>query len=270
MNRRKCFILVTLQYHFALHVSLAHFIPCTVLCGSLFFRPMSKADQSEQEEQFLEKMKQTVLPVLEEKIMANTKELLIPMIQTTLTHTLQDAASLPEMGIIAVKPHLNFAELRDRIVQSKNRIYLCDTWIAYQFNEVERALQGIAQHQVPLRVLLLDPKSPVGKQRAMDLFQDKGRVDHRSKMSMTMLTALYKNAALGNLELRFHSTMPAMQMFICDDRATVGFYFHGQDSQLLPQLEVLIKDEAGHYTSFGKRIEAEFEAKWSLATVAPL
>ncbi|HEY1354320.1 MAG TPA: hypothetical protein VGF67_32320 [Ktedonobacteraceae bacterium] len=104
----------------------------------------------------------------------------------------------------------------------------------------------------------------------MDLFQDKGRSDHRSKLSVAMLSALYKNLALENLELRFHSTMPALQIFICGERAMVGFYFHGQDSQLFPQLEVAMMDETGQYTPFGKYIEAEFEARWSLATAAPL
>jgi hypothetical protein len=64
--------------------------------------------------------------------------------------------------------------------------------------------------------------------------------------------------------------MPAMQIFICDNKATVGFYFHGQDSQLLPQLEVLIKNEKGEYTPFGRLIEAEFEKRWNIATLIPL
>jgi hypothetical protein len=64
--------------------------------------------------------------------------------------------------------------------------------------------------------------------------------------------------------------MPAMQIFICDNKASVGFYFYGQDSQVLPQLEVLIKDEKGEYTPFGKLVEAEFEKRWDLARPAPL
>ncbi|HEY1354321.1 MAG TPA: hypothetical protein VGF67_32325 [Ktedonobacteraceae bacterium] len=63
-------------------------IPCTVLCSYLFFRPISRADQSEQEKQFLEKMRQTLVPVLEEKLTANMKELLVPLAQTTLVHAL--------------------------------------------------------------------------------------------------------------------------------------------------------------------------------------
>lgn len=125
---------------------------------------MSKSDQHQQEEHLLEKLKQTIVPALQEQLTQNMQELLIPLVQTTLRQTLQHSASLPEMGIIAVKSHLDFAELRERIAQSKHRVWLSDTWILYQFNKFESALREVADHQVPLRILLLDPKSPVGKQ----------------------------------------------------------------------------------------------------------
>lgn len=242
-------------------------IPFTILCSYLFFRPISNADQEEQEEQFLEKMKNTFLPALEEKIIENTKDLLTLMVRTTLTHVLQDSASIQEMGIIAVKPHINYGELRDRIAQSKDRVYLSDTWIFYNFNGLEDAFKQTAVRQIPLRILLLDPNSPVSKQRAIDL---KGPLDPATNPTTAMsIRTFYQQFSLDNLELRFHSTMPAMQIFMCDNKAMVGFYFHGQDSQTLPQLEVLIKDEKGEYTIFGRLIEAEFETKWSLATPAP-
>ena len=91
-----------------------------------------------------------------------------------------------------------------------------------------------------------------------------------SWLSITTIATVYKRLSLEKLELRFHSTMPALQIFICDNEATIGFYFHGKDSQVHTQVEVLIKDKKGEYTPFGKQIEAEFEKRWNLATPIPI
>jgi hypothetical protein len=245
-------------------------VPVALLFGYFFFRPIRKVDQDADEERFLEKMKATLLPALENMLVEHINELLIPMTQSTLTSILQDAASIQDIGIIAVKPHINYAELRNRIVQSKERVSLSDTSIFYQFKEFEESFKQTALHKIPLRILLLDPKSPVAKQRLIDLHRERGQLDHVAKLNTASITTPFKKISLENLELRLHSTMPAMQIFICDNKATVGFYFHGQDSLLLPQLEVLIKNEKGEYTPFGRLIEAEFEKKWNIATPTPL
>jgi hypothetical protein len=245
-------------------------IPIALLFGYFFFGPIRKADQDADEERLLEKMKVTFLPALENMLVGHMNELLIPMTQASLTNILQDAASIQEMGIIAVKPRINYAELRNCIVQSKERVYLSDTTLFQELNELEEAFQQTALHKIPLRILLLDPKSPVAKQRLIDLHRERGHLGHVSKLNIAITTTPFKKISLENLELRLHSTMPAMQIFICDNKATVGFYFHGQDSQLLPQLEVLIKNEKGEYTPFGRLIEAEFEKRWNIATLIPL
>jgi hypothetical protein len=245
-------------------------VPIALLFGYFFFGPIRKADRDADEERLLEKMKASFLPVLEDMFVGHMNELLIPITQATLTSILQDTASIQAMGIIAVKPHINYGELRNRIAQSKERVYLSDTSIFYQFREFEEAFKQTALHKIPLRVLLLDPKSPVAKQRFIDLYRERGQLDHASKLNAAIITAPFKKLSLENLELRLHSTMPAMQIIMCDNKATVGFYFHGQDSLILPQLEVIIKNEKGEYTSFGRLIEAEFEKRWNIATLTPL
>jgi len=256
---------------FILNIYLNIFIiPFTFLFGYLFFRPIQRADQEAHEEQLLEKMKDVFLPALEEKLVEKMNELLDSTVQTTLTNILQVSASIQEMGITAVKPHINYGELRDRIARSKDRVYISDTWFFHQIAQFEAAFQQSALHQVPLRILLLDPKSPVAKQRSIDLHQERGQLEGMSRLSIATLARFYKKLSLENLEVRFHSTMPALQIFICDNEATIGFYFHGQDSHVLTQVEVLIKDKKGEYTPFGKQIEAEFEKRWNLATPVPL
>ncbi len=256
---------------FILNIYLNIFIiPFTFLFGYLFFRPIQRADQEAHEEQLLEKMKDVFLPALEEKLVEKMNELLDSTVQTTLTNILQVSASIQEMGITAVKPHINYGELRDRIARSKDRVYISDTGLFQKIHEFEEAFQQSALHQVPLRILLLDPKSPVAKQRSIDLHQGKGHLESMSRLSIATIAEVYKRLSLENLELRFHSTMPALQIFVCDNEATIGFYFHGKESQVVTQVEVLIKDKKGEYTPFGKQIEAEFEKRWNLATPVPL
>jgi hypothetical protein len=245
-------------------------IPFTFLFGYLFFGPMQRANREAQEEQFLEKMKDDFLPLLEEKLVEKIDEHFIPMVQSALANMLQESASIQEMGIIAVKPHLNYGELWNRIIQSKERVYLFDTWLFYQLKDVEDVFQQTDLHQITLRILMLDPKSSVAKQRALDLYAEWKQLDDISWLDTAILTTFYKKFSKENLELRFHSTVPGMQIFIFDNEATVGFYFYGQDSQNLPQLEVLIKNKKGEYTPFGRLIEAEFEKRWKLASPAVL
>ncbi len=245
-------------------------VPIALIFGYFFFRPLRNADQDADEERLLEKMKAAFLPALEGMLVRHMNELLIPMTQATLTSIFQDIGSIQDMGIIAVKPHINYEELRNRIVQSQERVSLSDTSIFYQLKELEEAFKQTALHKIPLRILLLDPKSPVAKQRLIDLHRERGQLDHASKLNTASITTPFKKLSLENLELRLHSSMPAMQIFICDNKATVGFYFHGQDSLILPQLEVLIKNEKGKYTPFGRLIEAEFEKRWNIAILTPL
>jgi hypothetical protein len=245
-------------------------IPFTFLFGYLFFGPIQKADQEAQEKQFLEKMANVFLPTLEENFIEKVNEALVPTIQTSLANMLQVSGSLQEMGIIGAKPRIEYTELMGHIAQSKERVYFSDTWFYYAIREFETAFKQTDLHQVPLRILLLDPKSPVGKQRLADIYHEHGQLESISKLTVANITSLFKKLHLGNLELRFHSTMPALQIYIYDNEATVGFYFHGKDSMIFTQLEVLIKDKKGQYTPFGKLIEEDFEKRWSLATPVPL
>jgi hypothetical protein len=156
--------------------------------------------------------------------------------------------------------------LRARIVESKDRVYFSDT--SLNLKEFAEAFQQTGINKVPLRVLLPDPKSPMARERWMNLYgsQNKEDLQYVSRLNIAALTALCKKHSLENMELRLHSTMPALQIFICDNVATIGFYFYGKDSQVAPQLEVLIKDKKGEYTLLGKYIEGEFETRWNLAT----
>jgi hypothetical protein len=199
------------------------------------------------------------------------KDTLIPAIQTSVVNVYQVSDPIHQMGIVEVYPKLDYDELRDRIARSKNRVYLSENWLALEkMTDFEEAFRQTALHKVSVRILLINPDSSAAKQRSFDLYGDETYMLHLSQNTIKTLQEYYKKYQMKNLEVKYHSLLPSVQMFLCDNLAMVGFYFHKRDSQYCPQLGILLKNENNERTEFGKRIEAEFDSMWNSAKIIQL
>lgn len=229
-------------------------IPFAFLFGLLIFRPIQESEREANEERVLEKMKETLVPAL----------------RTAVVNAYRVSDSIQRMGIVEVNTKIDFDVLKNRIARSNERVYLSDNWLfTHNINDIEQTFRLTALNKVSLRILMIHPDSPASKQRSIDLYNNETHMNNMTERTTEALQKFYKRFHMDNLEVRYHSLLPSLQIFLCDNQATVGFYFHGTDSQYCTQLEVMIKNEKGEYTYFGKQIEAEFETMWDSAMVVP-
>jgi hypothetical protein len=229
-------------------------IPFAFLFGYIILRPVQESEREANEESMMQKMSAILLPAL----------------KTTVINAHQVSDSIQRMGIIEVNPRLDYDILKNRIGRSRERVYLSDNWLFLQnMNDFGEAFQQTALHNVSVRILLLNPTSSAAKQRSNDLYNDETHAVPLSKNTIEAFRRFKKKFQMENLEIRYHSLIPSAQIFLCDNQATVGMYFHGVDSQFCTQLEVMIKNENKEYTFLGKQIEAEFDIVWDSASIIP-
>lgn len=230
-------------------------IPFAFLFSYFYFRPVQESEREANDEMMMEKM----------------KDILLPALRTTVVNAHRVSDSIQRMGVVEVNPRLDYDMLKNRIARSKDRVYLSDNWLFLQnMNDFGEAFHQTALHKIPVRILLINPESLAAKQRSQDLYKNETHVLPLSKNTIEAFQRFYKKFQMENLELKYHSLLPSAQIFLCDNQAIVGFYFHGVDSQYCAQLEVLIKNENGEYTYLGKQIEAEFDIMWDSAAPIPL
>jgi hypothetical protein len=213
-------------------------IPFAFLFGFLIFRPVQESEREAIEERLLEKMKETLVPTL----------------QSAVVNAHQISDSIQHMGIVEVNTKLDYAILKNRIAHSKERVWLSDNWLFPHINDFEEAFHQTTLNMASLRILLIDPESLAAKLRSIDLYNDEDHMKNMTKRATTTLQTFYRRFHMENLEVKYHSTLPSLQIFLCDNQATAGFYFHGTDSQYSTQVEVIIKNEKDEYTDFGRQL----------------
>ncbi len=224
-------------------------IPFTFFFSLWIFPPIRAAEQEANEERILEKIKET----------------LVPELRTAVINAQRVSDSIKLMGIVEVNARVDYDILKNRIAQSKERIYLSDNWFfSHNINDFEEAFQQAALKNVPMRILMLNPQSPAAKLRSLDIYNDEIHMETKTQRTTEALRRFKKKFGMRNLEVKYHSLLPSVQIFLCDNQATVGFYFHGMDSQ--------VKNEKNDYTYLGKQIESEFQSMWDSdsATVVKL
>ena len=88
--------------------------------------------------------------------------------------------------------------------------------------------------------------------------------------NVNVIKNLTRKLQLDDIELRYHNSLPSLQIFIFDDNAFVGFYLQNTESHNNPQLDILIKNEKKQTTIFGDRIIKHCETIWNKARVIQL
>jgi transcriptional regulator with XRE-family HTH domain len=163
-------------------------------------------------------------------------------------------------GIEGVHPYLSESLLYERIVNAHALIRIQDTWLPDPRSYRASFAEAFARNKaLRVEILLLKPESVFAKLRATDL---KARTEHY--VSEQILDALFEFQTLADsgfdIEVRTYESSPSIQQIVCDDQALVGFFLHGERSDLAPQLDVQIKDSL-----LGEFLRDEFEYVWQTA-----
>jgi transcriptional regulator with XRE-family HTH domain len=171
--------------------------------------------------------------------------------------------SIIKMGLIHIYPDLGTGLLQERIRNSKDRVWLMDTWFRRSLLSLEPAFSE-ASH-CDIRVLLLDPESPFTRQRSLDLNMQEDYAKYNINNNLRTFSQLRHKQE--KIKIRTYRVLPSFPIFITDQRALVSYYFHGIETYEAIWLEVRIPDENSQEPSeFGEQIKHEFLRIWDNAS----
>ncbi len=208
------------------------------------------------------------------KLGASEKDMLLIAARESAEQSKQAKKTLD--GIIAV--HAGFPDLvfKECICNATERIWILETWVVnplrYHDAFIELTKNKISMSDLSIRILCLDPDSEAARQRSRDLWlhhtnvKDENKiadvVPRRIRASIEEFNDLSELAGI-EMDIRLNKYQPPFSAHICDNRAFVGFFVHGAQSDTASHLEVLL-DIKGKTTEFGSMVLDEFKFLWDL------
>jgi hypothetical protein len=195
-------------------------------------------------------------------------------------------------GIVQVHPALPEDTVAAWMRSATHRIWILQTWVAravrYKEALLTAATNPAADPSLTVRILLLDPHTEIAEQRSKDiLLSSLGPIDpdaikdyaprqiQASLDDFHMLhRIIHQQGRAGTqgeqalMEIRTHACLPSFSLYLCDDRALLGFYLHGDISAAGPQLEVdlSVGREASPLIAM---LYGEFETLWTVSRPHP-
>ncbi|HEX4207775.1 MAG TPA: hypothetical protein VHZ51_26970 [Ktedonobacteraceae bacterium] len=214
-------------------------IPIAFLCSVIFLRPLQQVEQENNEERLLKKIEDRLIPRVDESIMRAQAATI----------------SLFQLGVLEIAERFDYPVLGKRIALAEKRILILENWIGQNLYEYEEAFHQAVQKGVSIQVILLNPDSEFTKQRSRDLDHDEQYVPKLIRANITSLKNLRKKLHLKKPQVKYHKSLPSLRIFICDERAIIGFYLHRVDAQYVPQLDILIRNEKQEYTNLASALK---------------
>lgn len=163
---------------------------------------------------------------------------------------------LKKHGICEAFQNIQEARIDARYREAKQEIRILTTWIP-DWNPLPRPLAEAIRRGVPTKILLLNPKSEMGKcrVRTSQYIQDTSPINSLERFINALRRADIQTE--GNLEIRLYDTLPPFYMRMIDDWMIVGFYWHKYGSSQGPLFTV-----NGQFTTFGLSILDTFDSIW--------
>jgi alpha-ribazole phosphatase len=155
-------------------------------------------------------------------------------------------------------PHYNWGVVPKRIVGTRHRVFVLQTWLPGLRLELPWWRTALARHNIEFRVLLLDQKLVPFRLRCRE------RVSSLLTQNVSDLTELSRSFNIAGekprLEVRFYSCIPFGPVYVIDDDIYWGLYLADQDSMLGP----VFHHRAS--STLGRKILASYEAVWRTAS----
>ena len=172
----------------------------------------------------------------------------------TSTRSDVDPGMDPHMvGITAVRSELSLNVLEAYILNTQKSIRIQDSWLVDP-ERYRRMFFAVFQkrQEVCIEILLLDPESAFAKQRSVDLHaREEGFVSERIKDAFHEFNLLREAGV--KITMAYYNSLPSVQQIACDQHRFIGFFTHGERSDLSPQLEI-----EGENSLLGGFFEHEF------------
>ncbi|MDJ0799654.1 MAG: hypothetical protein QNJ51_23045 [Calothrix sp. MO_167.B12] len=178
--------------------------------------------------------------------------------------------TLEQTGLVCVSDALEFENLKSRMVAARKRIIIFDNWVCENMIAFEKVLCEASKRKVAIQIALLDPKSSFAIQRSLDLGKETDYVSNEVKRNTREISMICKRNNLTNIELRYFSAFPSLQMYTFDNQALICFYTYGIESQYVPQIHVDLTGKNNEPTKIGRMLEENFRKVWEEATPVSL
>ena len=172
---------------------------------------------------------------------------------------------LHDSGLQGVYEHHH----RDRVLQEiggcQRDVDILHTYLL-EPNAFEHPLVEASRKGAKIRILLLNPESPIARQRSLDLWPgdnpddaDENYVSSQIRLTVGEFKKICKANKLHNFEMRLYNALLSVQIFKCDENLYLGFYPKGKNSFEAAQLKI-------HGNTFiSRQFFGEFNAIWHKA-----
>lgn len=196
-------------------------------------------------------------------------------------------------GIVRVHPEFPWETFAKWASTATHRVWILSTYYSRVVHFKEPFLALARNHAgnsaFTVRILFLDPRARAAEQRSKDiLLSNLGPIDtddvkhyvpkkiQASLDDFHMLHRIIQHQVHAGadgehafMEIHTHACLPSFALYLCDDRAFLGFHIHGDLSIDGPHLEVDLS--VGREVSpLIEMIHAEFETLWRVSLPNPV
>ncbi len=196
-------------------------------------------------------------------------------------------------GVVRVHPALPEETFAEWICHATKRVWILQTFVSRPVRYKDALITAATNHATKadftVRILFLDPRAGAAEQRSKDILLSsldstdtddiKQYVPKKIRASLDDFQMLHRiiqhQVRAGTkveqdfLEIRTHSCLPSFSLYLCDDRAFIGFYIHGDFAKDSAHLEVDLS--VGRKASpLIDMIHTEFETLWSVSHPATI
>lgn len=180
--------------------------------------------------------------------------------------------NLSEFGLTKLYKTLDYSLLCQMISNSEERVWIQHIWTRspYYNSELQEAYLAASTNNADIRILLLNPNSHFAKQRSYDAYgigkniTAPNETPDRIKNSRDGFLLLHNRSSIQNLSLKYYESLPSAPLYICDNKALIGFFLHDTISGNALHIEVQLTHQNGNHTEFGNMVEKEFLTVWDL------
>lgn len=170
-------------------------------------------------------------------------------------------------GVVKVHRRFPEEEFIGYVEDAGQEVAVLQTWIPNLRHLEEALVKALVAQQVPVRILLLDPASPVAGLRneaLKDVLDPALAEDVKARVEgcLAGLARIHRRLAPGahaRLQVKVYNSLPSIAVFKADERYLVSSFLHGQLAVDSTQIEV-----DGAHTLMGREVQEEFDTLWSI------
>jgi alpha-ketoglutarate-dependent taurine dioxygenase len=180
-----------------------------------------------------------------------------------------EVENVKSSGIVDFREGDYHGDIKRMFARARKQILICKTWIPD--GDIELITSGlelalVSNPKLEVKILCLDPASPLADQRFMDSgLQEEWQAGQGGKKIAENLLAIINFCKVNNLypqvQIKVYRNLPALSLYATEDAAWLGWYWMGKEALGGPALVV-----KGEKLGLSKEARSNFERMWESAS----